>query len=398
MAQILTRVALRAYGYSRPGRGRLAADDETEATEAGEGVASRRTDPPRLLVAALVLVVLAGLVVTGTVVWKRQHRTDLQRALASVPASSLRVGFTDWGVVRRSLKADLGDTPDREAVEGFIERAYDSDFAAASSIDEAAAALQSKFGFSPATAQWEVFAQGRQGATMVLKVPDGSDFGILGDNLRSAGYTRPGKTDGVWKGGADLVAGLDPTLSPELQYVSLLEDQGLVVTSDNAQYAASSAKVAAGDGGSFASVKGVGDLAEHVGEPANAMIWGKDFACTDLAMSRADEDAQSQAETRVRDVGGVTPLTGFAMAMQPDRTLRVAAHFEDSDRAKKNLRPRAELAVGEAIGRGGSFADDFELTSSRAVDSDVLLDLEPRTKTGYVLSTLYDGPLLFATC
>lgn len=361
-------------------------------------MAGSRRDPRTLVVAAVVLVLVAGLLVAGVVIWKRAHRTDLQEALARVPASSLRVGFTDWGVVRRALHADLGDTPDRDAVEKFMRAAYDSDFSAVSSIDESAAALQSTFGFGPATAQWETFAQGRKGATMVLKVPDGADFGVLAGNLRSAGYGKPKKADGVWRGGVDLVAGLDPTLTPELQYVALLEDRGLVVTSDNPGYAASAARVAAGDAASFASVGSIDDLALQLGRPANAMIWGKDFACTDLAMSRADEDAQAQAKTRVRQVGGVTPVTGFAMAMQPDRTLRVAAHFEDSERARKNLRPRAELAVGEAIGRGGSFSDDFKLTSSKAVDSEVVLDLLPRTKQGYVLSALYDGPVLFATC
>ena len=55
--------------------------------------------------------------------------------------------------------------------------------------------------------------------------------------------------------------------------------------------------------------------------------------------------------------------------------------------------------VGPALGRGeGSFDDDFELTRSRAVGSDVLLDLRPRTDDGFVMSALYDGPLLFATC
>jgi hypothetical protein len=50
------------------------------------------------------------------------------------------------------------------------------------------------------------------------------------------------------------------------------------------------------------------------------------------------------------------------------------------------------------VGRGGSFADDFELTESRAVDATVRLTLEPRQSTGFVLSALYDGPVLFATC
>ena len=57
-----------------------------------------------------------------------------------------------------------------------------------------------------------------------------------------------------------------------------------------------------------------------------------------------------------------------------------------------------DLAVGEAVGRGGSFADDFELTRSRALGSEVVLDFEPRSESGFVLSALYDGPVLFATC
>ncbi len=221
---------------------------------------------------------------------------------------------------------------------------------------------------------------------------------MLADNLRSTGYRKPKDADGVWNGGADLVAALDPTLSPEVQYVTLLEDRGLVVTSDEPGYAATAAKVASGDADSFAGVNGVSDMADQLGDPANAMVWGKDFACTDLAMSSAGDDDQSAAKTRVQQVGGVTPLAGLGMAMQANRTLRVVAHFEDSDRAKRNLRPRAKLAVGEAIGRGGSFSDDYKLTVSKAVGSDVVLDLRPKTKKGFVMSALYDGPVLFATC
>ena len=125
----------------------------------------------------------------------------------------------------------------REAVEKLIQEAYDSDYGAASSIDDSAPALQENFGFSPATAQWEVFAQGRQGAAMVLKVAEGADFDVLAGNLRSAGYEKPKEDDGVWKGGLDLMPEIDPSISPELQYVTLLEDQGLVVSSDTADYA-----------------------------------------------------------------------------------------------------------------------------------------------------------------
>lgn len=352
----------------------------------------------RFLVFGLALLLVAGMLVAGAVVWKRLHRSDLEKALHAVPAGAKRVSFTDWAVVRRKLGVHLGEDPSDGRIESFIDKAYDRDFSAASSIDSAAVAMHEKFGVGPVNAQWEAFAQGSQGATMVLKVADGTDFDTLAGNLRSDGYTRPKADDGVWKGGIDLVAQLDPTLTPEVQYVALLEDQGLVVTSDTASYAAVAAKVARGDGDSAASVKGVDDMAGQLHDPANAMFWTRDFACEDLAMSQADQDEQDQATQLVRRAGGVTPLDGFAMAMLPDRTLRVVAHFEDSERAKKNLRTRARLAVGDAPGRGVSFTDAFRLTTSRATGGDVILDLTPKEKTGYVLSALYDGPLVFATC
>jgi hypothetical protein len=355
----------------------------------------------RFFVIGLALVLVLGALAVGVVgveVWKRLHRTPLDEALHAVPAASLRVGFTDWGVVRREMHADLGNRPSSSRIEAFIAKAYDKDYTAASSIDSAAAAMDEKFGFGPADAQWEAYAQGRKGATMVVKVADGADFDVLADHLRSDGYTEPKADDGVWKGGADLVAELDPTLTPEVQYVALLKEQGLVVSSDNAGYAAQAAAVAQGDGDSVASVDGVQDMAGQLHDPANAMFWASDFACEDLAMSQAGQDDQDRGKQLVQRAGGVTPLDGFAMGMLPDRTLRVVAHFEDSERAEKNLRSRARLAVGDAPGRGVDFSDDFRLTTSKASGSEVVLDLRPKESTGYVLSALYDGPLLFATC
>lgn len=352
----------------------------------------------RFLVPALALVLVAGLVGVGVVLWQRHHRSHLEQALHAVPASSLRVGFTDWGVVRRELGAHLGSDPSAGRIDSFINKAYDRDFSAVSSIDSAAVAMHQKFGFGPANAQWEAYAQGRKGATMVIKVADGTNFDTLAGNLRSDGYRKPKDDNGVWNGGIDLVAQLDPTLTPEVQYVALLKDQGLVVTSDVASYAASAAKVASGDGPSVASKDGVDDMAAQLGDAANAMLWTGDFACDDLSMSSADQQAQNQAKQLVSDAGGVTPVNGLAMAMRPDRTLRVVMHFEDSERAKRNLRSRAKLAVGDAPGRGVSFSDDFKLTRSLTQGSEVVLDLHPRQPTGYVLSSLYDGPVLFATC
>ena len=349
----------------------------------------------------LALALVAGAAVVGTVAWRRAHRTPLEQALSAVPAASVRVAFTDWSGVRRALGADLGDTPSRDATEAFASKAYDADLSAASSTDEAAGALQELYGFGPATARWEAYAQSRDGAVMVLAPPDGTDFAVLADNLRAAGYDAPAKraTDGgTWVGGIDLVSRLDPTLTPELQYVALLADQGLVVTSDTEDYLASSVRAASGDTDGLVSKAGVDDLAQRLGRVDNALVWPGDFACEDLAMSQADDDDQAQADDLVRQAGGVTPLSGLAMGMTSDRTLHVVAHFASSEAARADLRPRARLAVGEAVGRGGRFSDDFELTRSSAVGSDVLLDLAPKRDDAFVLSALYDGPVLFATC
>ena len=351
-----------------------------------------------LLVGALVLVVVAGLLVGGVRLWDRLHRTPLQEAVAAVPSGTLRLSFTDWALVRRTLGVDLGARPTRRDVDRFIAKAYDADVSAASSIDGSAVALEQKYGFGPATAQWEAYAQSRAGATMVLRPREGTDFGSLARRLRTLGYKQPKEDDGVWRGGADLVAALDGTLSPEVQYVALLADQDLVVTSDTATYAATAAKAARGDSSTLADVEGVPDMASRVGRPTDTMPWVGDFACSDLAMSQADEGDQQRADRLVQQAGGVTPLDGLTMAAQPGRTLQVVQHFETDDEARKNLRPRATLAVGDAVGRGGSFSDDFRLTRSRASGSDVLLDLRPRRRDGFVLSALYDGPVLFATC
>lgn len=352
--------------------------------------------PKRVVVLAAAAVLLVSAVVVGGVTWwHRAHRTDFERALAVVPNGSLRVGFTDWAAVRQTLQVH-GTDP--SAVRRLQSKAYDDDLSAASSIDQEGVALQRLYGFGPATADWEAYAQSRQGAALVLRLPDSADFDDLASNLRDLGYKQPAQEDGVWRGGIDLVASLDPTLSPEVQYVVLLADRHLVVTSDRSSYAATAARVAAGDGESLADLDSARAMVSRLGEPAAAMLWSRDFACRDLAMSQADPGDQREAGQLIQQAGQVSPLSGLVMAMAPDRTLTVAEQFESTDQARENLQARAKLAVGDAVGRGGSFADDFRLTSAQATGSTVLLRMKPKQDKGFVLSALYDGPVIFATC
>jgi hypothetical protein len=356
---------------------------------------TRRT----LLVVAAVAVLVAGvLVVVGRTVWRDTHRTDFSQALDTVPRSTLRFAFTDWAAVRRQLDVPTRSRPSTATIERLISTSYDADLSAASSIDESAAALQKHFGFSPATAQWEAYAQSRAGATMVVRMPDGFDMDRITRHLDDLGFTEPSTATGVWKGGIDLVSAIDPTITPELQYVAVIADRHLVVTSDQEAYARTAAATARGDGASLGDLASARDLVDPMDEPVAAMFWTRDFACSDLAMSQADSDSQSQAEQLVAQAGGVTPMEGLVMALAADRTLTVAEHFEDDRQARENLRPRAKLAVGDAPGRGGTFSDDLRLVSSRTHGATVLLRLRPKQKTGFVLSALDNGPVLFATC
>jgi hypothetical protein len=350
-------------------------------------------------VAVLVVAVLAVAGLAGKVLWDRAHRSTLERALGHLPADTDRISWTDWSRVRTALHVRTSTSPEPSAVAGWLERSYDKDLSAASSIDDSAEAMQQNYGFSPGNAEWEAYAQADSGAAMVLRPVSGVGFDGLADKLRALGYKRPSSDTGVWNGGPDLVTSIDPSLTPEVQYVVLLADQHLVVTSDSASYAAAAAKAARGKAKTLADVSSVTDMVGHVGEPASAIVWTRDFACSDLAMSQADQDAQDQAKQLITAAGKIDPLSGLVMALSPGRTLTVAEQFDSGGQARANLKARARLAVGPEVGRSdANFADDYRLTSSRTRGSTVLLTLRPRAGNDFPLSSIYDGPVVFATC
>lgn len=344
-------------------------------------------------------VLLVGLgAFLGARVWDHWHRTDLSRALEVVPEQTMRLGFTDWAGVRAALDVPDRTNPDATQVQQLVDAAYDSDYSAVSSIDDSGPALQKNFGFSPATAQWEAYAQSTDGATMVLKMPDGFDMSTITGHLADLGFTRPSSSTGVWDGGIDRVAAIDPTITPELQYVAVLADQHLVVSSDTHDYAVTAAEVAAGKKASLADVGTVRGLVSAMAEPTAAMVWARDFVCSDLAMSQAGQDDQNQAAQLIAAAGKVSPMTGFAMALGADRRLTVEALFEDGAQASVNADSRVALIKGPAPGRGGSFTDDLDLVSAERNGDRLEFVLRPKEKTGYVLSALDSGPVLFATC
>ncbi|HEX4978344.1 MAG TPA: hypothetical protein VFV40_10810, partial [Nocardioides sp.] len=198
-------------------------------------------------------------------------------------------------------------------------------------------------------------------------------------------------TDGTWQGGADLVAALDPTLTPVMQNMAVVEDERLVVMSDAPGPVSSTVAVVAGDeAGLDAPLAGV------AGTPVQAWLWADDFACEDLTMSDADPEDQRLADRLVEEAGGVSPLSGLVMARQPDGSVTVGLRFESDEQAAENLQPRVDLAAGEAPGQGGTFGERFRVTSGEADGRDVVMRLAPREE--FALSDITSGPVLFATC
>lgn len=352
----------------------------------------------KLLAGALAVVVVAVAAWVGVSVLHSGHKTPFQQAVSDVPAATKRLSFTDWEAIRARLGVPSATSGAR--LSSWLDKAYDRDFSATSGIKDEGVSLQKHFGFSPANASWEAYAQSSVGATVVLKMEPDVDLDGIATKLQGLRFKKPKTDDGVWKGGPDLVSTIDPELSPEVQYVVLLRKQHLIVTSDTPSYAEAAAQVAEGKADSLAhAVSNTSSLAGTVSDPVTAELWARDFACSDLAMSQASDADQKQAAQLIAQAGHTSALSGLVMSMSATRLLTVAEEFESGSQARENLTARAKLAVGVAVGRGGdTFASDFKLLSARTKGSTVLLLLKPRDPDEFVISSVYDGPVIFATC
>lgn len=353
----------------------------------------RRLTVAVLVVLAVALVAAAALVAVRW--WRDRDRTALEQATSYAPADAQRLSWTDWAAVRDALGADLDGSSSAREVQSFLDDGFDRDLTSTSALVQSAPVLQERFGFSPATAQWELFSQSEQGAVVIVRMPDDTDLGDVADELEHSGFTPPGSDPtggGVWDGG-NVLPQIGANLTPELQYVALDADEHLVLTSDNAGYLRDTVDQL-GDG---SLPSGMADVVAASGEPLSAAVYDGPYACSALAMSHADRSDQQEADQLVAQAGEVNPVTGFAISAQPGGDVRVALGFENGDQARTNADTRSVLASGPAPGQGGDFTDRFSVDSATADGDVVTLDLTP-TEGSYVLSDLSSGPVLFATC
>jgi hypothetical protein len=347
--------------------------------------------------AALALVLLVAGGVAGIRWWQRSHRSDLERALAYAPPESARYSWTDWAAVRRELGVHLGDRSSADDVEQLLSDGFDADLTSESAMVDSATVLQRAFGFSPADVDWELLAQSTGGSVLIAGLPDSTDVDQLADGFEELGYERPDSDDGVWSGGEELVSNISAanggSLSPQFQYLALDGDRHLVLASDSGPYLREAVDELDND----LEDDGVADVADAVDEPLSAAVYTGDFACKSLAMAQADPEDQDTADQLLAAAGQVDPMTGFAMAVEPDRRVRVAMAFETDDQARRNADSRSTLAAGPAPGQGGDFGERFSLGPVTADGSVLTMELKP-VEGSPVLSDLSTGPVLFATC
>ena len=345
-----------------------------------------------LLLAVAGLVALA-LVVVGFQWWQNLRMSEFQRAISLAPQGAQRLTYTDWAAARGQLDVDLDTESPSSEVDQFLADAFEEDLSPMSALLESTPTMHDRFPFSPVTLDWELLSQSEEGAVVLMRLPEGTDFDELEDGIERLGYQRPDEEGDVWLGGIDLLPSIG-ILTPELQYLAVDADQRLVVGSDQEDYLRQAMETVSGDAD---AVEGLDGVVETLDEPLAAAVYDGQVACSALAMGSADDADQDEAAGLVAAAGEVNPMTGFAMAMEPGLGVRVAMSFENEDQARANADSRAALASGPAPGQGGDFSDRFRLGTVSAEGTVMTMELEPEDGA-YLLSDLTSGPVLFATC
>jgi hypothetical protein len=318
-------------------------------------------------------------------------------AMGTLPEGTLRSSFTDWDRVDEELEVpDVEEAQDADRVRDFLDAAYDADVVTGSTLLDVLPGLALSFGYSPAQAEWEAYGQSPDGAVDVLKVDDSVDFDEVAANLEEAGYDAPDDDEGVWRGSGDLVVELESPMTTIQINVLLLEEERLILTSDDVAYLETTRAVVEGDEPSLRGVPGVDPLVEASEEAVSAQLWSRDFACTDLAMSQADAIDQEEGARLVEEAGGVHPLDGLVVARTGGESATVAMWFDSEEDADHDLQPRTDLARGPAPGQGGDFSERFTVEQSEVDGRLVTMSIEPRTET--LMGDLGQGPVLFAAC
>jgi hypothetical protein len=352
-------------------------------------------------------VVLAMAFVSGALIARGsdQLRSPLTFALGTLPDVTLTANFTDWRRVRETVGATDVTSDDRAASrQRVLDAAYDDDLSAVSGLVGSSPAMVEPYGWSVLDLDWEIYGQARQGAVIVAELGDSVAPDDVTAGLATLGYAEPdsdAESGGVWQGGPDLVARVDPTLTPLLEHVAVLSDPGLIVLSDTPAYVARTVDTITAESGGMGGLADVAATAVPLDGAITAIVHRRPRACAVTSYETASPSDRALAAARIADVGGIRPHEGLGFAVQPsDRGLElvVAMHFDTAAIAEGQRSPRTELASGAAIGQGGTYDERFKVVDSEVRDNDLILVLLPVEAHMTLVSDLASSPLLFTGC
>ena len=279
----------------------------------------------------------------------------------------------------------------------FLAEASDRDLASASPTATSAFLIADAFGIGPLGSEWELLGQGENGMVLILKLAEDSDFGKIADAFDDVGFTRPGKNElsgEVWLGGPDVITNVPGLGDPVLQNVAFVEDEQLLVASDDGDYLTDAMPTVLGEKDGL----DLGELVDPLEDPLAAVAYATDYVCEDLSMGEADQGAQALADELVEQAGGVTALTGYVAALRPGNRMTLVFEFENDKQAEENARSRGELAGMEDPGQLVSYTELFQVEDSEADGHRVVLTLEDVADDGFALTNTTSGPVLLATC
>ncbi|HJQ07460.1 MAG TPA: hypothetical protein VJ872_18565 [Nocardioides sp.] len=352
----------------------------------------KRPRPTRrwTVVAVVVALVVVALGVVGWVRARSGPESRLSAAMALAPRTAVRFSWTDWSAVRAKLGVSEAEATDH--VGAFLSQAFDADLSSTSALDDSAPTLAAKLGVSPANLSWELYAQGTDGAVVVMGLPDDVTPAELRVTLGRVGYTDPGTDDGVWQVGSGGLSSIG-NLTPELTNLTIDAGHHVLAASDSAAFLRDWRGNERGTGDDSA----VASVATSLGDAVSAAAYDGGYACQALAMNQADPADAAEGARLIAEAGKINPLDAFAMGYSPDGSVQVRMLFENPEQARTNATTRATLAVGPAPGQGGSFTDRYRLVRTTADKDLVSMTLQP-VPGSYVLSDLDAGPLLFASC
>ncbi|MGH3507112.1 MAG: hypothetical protein ACRDO2_07900 [Nocardioidaceae bacterium] len=349
-------------------------------------------------VSAVALLALVLAVAAGLMWWQRgDDETRFEEALATLPAQTEIVSYTDWTAAQAAVQTDAAGSSSVRTKQAFLDAAYERDVSAVSLLAISEADVYAAYGVSVLDAEWEIYGQSPAGAVEMLRMSDEFDFEALDSRLTDLGYAEADAT-GVRQGGADLVAAIGAGLTPQLAHVALLPDEGLIVASDAADFAARAVSAATGDEASLGEEGRVRDMATSLGDgPVAATVLVGARTCDVAGFADADPGTRAVVRQRIEEAGGVSRLDGLALALVADGSLTLAMHVATGN-AEADLEARQVLATGEAPGQGGTFEERFTVTEASADEGVLTMRLDPADPDERLLSDLGRGSLLPAVC